>query len=91
MSFGPRAEKFKIASNDHGRTHKCDFPFPTGDTLFGQTWSKKLKLTVEAEFGTETNSNNIHNSMVAFTFFVSGRKYSFWANLVQKIKIVKLS
>ena len=28
--------------------------------------------------------------MVMFTFSVSERKYYFWANLVQKIKIVKL-
>ena len=36
-----------------------------------------------------TNSN-MENLMVMFTFFVFDRKYSFWANLVQKIKIVSL-
>ena len=48
LSIGPQAENFNIVSNDHGRTHKCDF-------------------------------------------FVSDRKYRFWANLVQNIKIVSLS
>ena len=35
------------------------------------------------------NSNN-QNSMMLFTFFVFNRKYSFWANFIQKIKIVSL-
>ena len=42
------AEKFNTVSNNHGRTHECDFS-------------------------------------------VSDRKYRFWANLVQNIKIVRLS
>ena len=25
MFIGPRAEKFNVVNNDHGRTHKCDF------------------------------------------------------------------
>ena len=32
----------------------------------------------------------MENSMVMFTFFVFGRKYAVWDNLVQKIKIVSL-
>ena len=33
----------------------------------------------------------MQNSMIMFTFSVLDRKYSFWANLVQKSKIVSLS
>ena len=36
-----------------------------------------------------TNSN-MQNSMMLFTFFVFEWKYPFWANLVQKVKIVSL-
>ena len=39
---------------------------------------------------TWTNSD-MHNSMVKFTFFVFGRKYPFFANLVQNVKIISLS
>ena len=34
---------------------------------------------------------NLQNSMVMLAFSVLGRKYYFWANLVQKIKIVTLN
>ena len=34
---------------------------------------------------------NMQNSMVMFSFFVIDQKYPFWANLVQKVKIVSLS
>ena len=33
----------------------------------------------------------MQNSMVVFTFSVLDRKHPFWANLVQKIKIVRLN
>ena len=33
----------------------------------------------------------MQNSKVVFTFFVFERKYPFWANLVQKSKIITLS
>ena len=36
-------------------------------------------------------TSNMENSIVLFTFFVLGRKHSFLANLVQKIKLVRLS
>ena len=35
--------------------------------------------------------SNMQNSMVMFTFFVFDRKYLFWANLVQNVKIISLS
>ena len=38
----------------------------------------------------QTGSNK-ENFMVMFTFFVFYRKYPFWTNLVQQIKIVSLS
>ena len=33
----------------------------------------------------------MQNSMMLFTFFVFDRKYPFWANLVQNVKIISLS
>ena len=33
---------------------------------------------------------NMQDSMMLFTFHVFERKYSFWANLVRKVKIVNL-
>ena len=41
-------------------------------------------------FGTKTNSN-MQNSMVVFTLSVFDWKYYFWANLIQKIKMVSLN
>ena len=66
------------------------FLFLIGNTLFGQIWSKKSNYQLKLKFGSQTNSN-MHNSMMLLTFFVFEWKYSFWANLVQKIKILTLS
>ena len=62
--------------------------FLIGNTLFEQIRSKKSKLSVELKFGTYTNSN-MQNSMVIFTFF--DRKYPFWANFVQKVRLISWS
>ena len=49
LSVGTRSEKFNIVSNDHGRTHKCDFSVFDQKYLF---WAnlfktkKKLRLSV---------------------------------------------
>ena len=51
---------------------------------FGQICQFKLK------FGSKTNLN-MQNSMVVFAFAVLEQKYLFWANLIQKIKIVSLA
>ena len=57
--------------------------------LFWKIWSKKSKLSVEGKtwylnyFEYAEFNGHVH-------FFVFGRKYPFWANLVQKIKVVKL-
>ena len=44
----------------------------------------------ELKFGANTNFDRL-NSMMMLTFSVLNQKYTFWANLVQKIKIVILS
>ena len=65
----------------------CSFVlFWTGNTFGPKNQNYQFKL----KFGTYTNSN-MQNSMVIFTFSVFDRKYSFWANLVQKVKIISLS
>ena len=61
------------------------FCFFIGYTLFGNIWFQNSK-----SFDTKNNSN-IQNSMWKFTFSVFDRKYCFWENLVQKLKIVILS
>ena len=66
------------------------FLFLSGNTLFGQICSKKSKFHFKLKFGTYTNLN-MQNLMVNFIFFVFEWKYLFWANLVQKIKILTLS
>ena len=75
------------------RTHAQEiFPFLKGNTLFGQIQSKKKNQNCQFKLkvGTQTNSN-WQNSMVVFTFFVLDGKYPFWANLIQKIRIVSLT
>ena len=58
--------------------------------LLGKFGPKIQYCQFKLEFGTFTNSN-IQNSMVMFDYSVGDRKYLFWKNLVQKIKIVSLS
>ena len=65
------------------------FPLSTGNTLFRQIWSQNSKL-LKVKSGISTNSNK-QKSMVMLTFSIFDRKYPFWANLVQKTKIVSLS
>ena len=91
MSVGPRAEKFNIVSQNHGRTHKCDFyvfdqKFPFWENLVKKNQNCRFKL----KFGAYTNSN-MQNSMVMLTFSVFDSNYPFLANLVKKNKIVYLS
>ena len=54
-----------------------------------QIWSKLSIFTVQGETDALTNSI-IQKSMVEFTFFFFDQKHSFWANLVQNVKIVSL-
>ena len=58
--------------------------------FLGKFYPKNLNYQFKLEFGTYTNSN-MQNAMVIFTFSVFDRKYPFWANLVQKVKIISLS
>ena len=63
------------------------FSFSTGHTLFRKFGLKNKNCQLKTKLGTWTNSN-MQNSMEMFTIFVCGRKYPFWANLVQEIKLV---
>ena len=66
------------------------FPFSKRNSLFVQVWSKKNQnCQFKLKFGTYNNSNM--QNPVAFLFSVLDGKHPFWANLVQKIKIVSLS
>ena len=58
--------------------------------FLGKFGPKNQNCHFKLKFGTYTNSN-MQNSMVMFIFLVFAWKYPFWANLVQKIKIVTLS
>ena len=61
------------------------------ETLFLNKFGPKNQgCQFSLKFGSETKSN-ILNSVVQFTFSVLEGKHPFWANLVQKIKIVSLS
>ena len=55
----------------------------------GEFGPRNQNFQIKLKFGTYINSG-IQNSMVVLTS-VLHRKYPFWANLVQKIKIVSLS
>ena len=66
------------------------FPLLIGNTLFGQIWSKKLKLSVQGKtlylnwFKYAEFNSDVH-------FFRFGRKYSDWDNFFQSIKIISWS
>ena len=64
------------------------FSFSAGNTLFGQIYSKKSKLSV-LKLDTKPNSS-MQISMMLFTSSALDRKYPFGANLVEKKKIVSL-
>ena len=67
------------------------FPFSTGNTVFGQIWSNENQnCQRRLKFASKANSN-MQNLFVVSTFSVLKLKHAFWANLVQKIKIVSLS
>ena len=63
---------------------KVEIPF------FGKFGPKKQNCQFKLKFGTETNSI-MQNAMVMINFSIFDWKCSFWANLVQKFKIVSLS
>ena len=96
MSVGPRAGKFDILSNDHGRTHehtKLRFFCFRPEIPFLNKVSPKIKiLSLSWNLVARLiRICRIQCAMVIFTFSVLHRKYPFWANLVPKFKIVSLS
>ena len=66
------------------------FGFWVEISFLGQFGPKNLNCHLKLKFGTYTSSN-MQNSMVMFIFFAFDRKYPFWANSVQNIKILTLS
>ena len=58
--------------------------------FLGKFCPKNQNYQFKLKFGTYTNSN-MRNSMGKFTFSVFDGKYPFWANLVQKVKIISWS
>ena len=74
------------------RTHWCYslFCFWVEISFLGKFGPKSQNSHFKLKFGTYTNSN-MQNSMVMFIFFVFDWKYPFWANLVQKVKIISWS
>ena len=59
-------------------------------SFLGKFWPKNQNYEFILKFGTWTNSN-MQNSMAMFNFSAFYWNYPFWANLVQPIKIVRLS
>ena len=57
--------------------------------FLGKFGPKNQNYHFKLKFGGQPNSN-IQNSMMLFTFFVFDWEYAFWANLVQKVKVVSL-
>ena len=63
------------------------FCFKPEKPFLGKSSQKNQNCQFKLKFGTKTNLNK-RNSMMMFTFSVFDQKNPFWANLVQKIKIV---
>ena len=57
--------------------------------FWGKSDPKNEDCQFKRKFGTQNNSN-MQNSIALFIFSILDRKYLFWANLVQKVKIVSL-
>ena len=85
---GPHAESFNIVTTMVAR-RSAIFPFSTGNYFFGQIWSKNQNCQFKLKFGALINSYML-SSMVMFTFSIFDWKTAFWANLVKKMKIVKI-
>ena len=91
MSASPRAEKFNIVSNDHGRTHKYNFSVFNRKSPF---WANLLKTNQNISL-----SGNLLPRLIRICgtqwrcslFLSTFSLYLFWVNLVQKIKIVSFS
>ena len=66
------------------------FCFRVEIPFLGKFGPKNQNYQFKLKFGTYTNSN-MQNSMVMFILSVFDWKYPFWANLVQKVKLICLS
>ena len=66
------------------------FRFRPQIPFLGKFGPKNKNCQFILKFGTWANSN-LQNSMAMFNFFAFDWNYPFWANLVQIIKIVRLS
>ena len=87
LSVGAHAEKFNIVSNDHGRTHKCDFSvFHQKYPFLGKYSPKNQNSQFKLKLGTKTNSN-MQNSIVLFTFSVLDQNHPFFDKFGQKNEI----
>ena len=75
-----------------GRIQWCCslFYFSVELRFLGKFGPKNQNSHFKLKFGTYTNSN-MQSSMVMFIYFVFDWKYPFWANLVQKSKIISSS
>ena len=73
----------QILSNDHGRTHKCDFSVSHLKYPLWGDLAQNIKIV--------SLSWNLIPTLIRICKSVLDRKYSFWANLVQQIKIVSSS
>ena len=74
----------KLSGGAHFIRFRMETPFL--DKLSPKNQNCQFKL----KFGTNTKLY-LQNSMALFTFSVLDRKYYFWTNLVQKIKLFTLS
>ena len=93
-------QKFKIVSLSWNLVIQLKYAEFNGDFHVFCFWPAILLLDefgpkiqnclFKLKFGTQINYK-LQNSMVILAFFVFHRKYSFWENLVQKIKIINLS
>ena len=66
------------------------FCFTPEIPFLGKFRPKIQNYLLKVKLGAWTYSN-IQNSIMMFTFSVLDRKYVFWANLVQNVKIVSLT
>ena len=74
-----------VCSNDvHFFSFRAEMP------ILGKFGPKNQNCQFKVKLDTWTNSN-MQNSMVIFSSFFFDRKYPFWANSVQNVKIIALS
>ena len=59
-------------------------------SMLGEFALKIKNCQFKQKFSAVTNSN-MQSSLVVLTFSVFDQRYPFWANLVQKVKIVRLN